>query len=98
MLIGLEKLSIEVGLSESELLNLVTYSGLPRARGGFYDDREVLTMLVRHFREEIFGCAAGDYAEPGMRVRKCSRPQVARFLSSSPKRRKSPGAGNLISR
>jgi hypothetical protein len=64
MLIELNKIALEVGLPESELLNLVTYSGLPRARGGFYDDRAVLTMLVKHLKEKIYGCAAGDYDQP----------------------------------
>jgi hypothetical protein len=95
MLIELEKLSLEVGLPETEVRNLATYAGVRRERGGFYDDREILKMLVRHFREELFGCAASDYNEK-RRVEKITRPQVARFLASPKRRRKSPRSGNLI--
>jgi hypothetical protein len=101
MLIELNKLAIEVGLSESELLTLVTYSGLRRERGGFYDDREVLKTLVRHYREEIFGCATGDYNEK-RRVEKFTRPQVARSVTTSQRarartrRKKVAWSGNLI--
>jgi hypothetical protein len=60
VLIEPNKLALEVNLTEAEILNLATYAGVRRERGGFYDDREILKMLVRHFREELFGCAAGD--------------------------------------
>jgi hypothetical protein len=64
MLIGVNKLAIEVGLSESEILNLATYAGV-RRQHGLYDDREVLKLLVRHYREELFGCATvSDYDPP----------------------------------
>jgi hypothetical protein len=97
VLVELEKISLEVGLPETEVRNLVTYAGVRREPGGFYDDREILKLLVKHFREQLYGCAAADYAEK-RRVEKFSRPQVARFLASPKRRRKSPGSGNLISR
>jgi hypothetical protein len=97
VLIELNKLALEVNLTETEILNLATYAGVRRERGGFYDDREILKMLVRHFREELFGCAASDYKEK-RRVEKFTRPRVARFLASPQRRRESPRSGNLISR
>jgi len=94
MLIELNKLALEVGLSESELLTLVTYSGLRRERGGFYDDREILKLFVKHFREQVYGCAGSDYAEK-RRVEKFSRPQVARFLATPKRRRPSRRAREI---
>jgi hypothetical protein len=95
MLIELNKIALEVGLSESEILNLATYAGLRRQHGR-YDEREVLKLLIKHFREQLYGCVSSDYAEK-RRVEKFSRPQVARFLASPKRRRKSPGSGNLLS-
>jgi hypothetical protein len=94
VLIELNKLALEVNLTETEILNLATYAGVRRERG-CYDDREILKMLVRHFREELYGCASNDYNEK-RRVEKITRPQVARFLASPKRRRKSPRSVNLI--
>jgi hypothetical protein len=95
VLIELNKLALAVNLTEMEILNLATYAGVRREHG-CYDDREILKLLVKHFREQLYGCAAADYAEP-RRVGKFTRPQVARFLSSPKRRRKSPRSGNLLS-
>jgi len=94
VLIELEKIALEVGLPETEVRNLATYAGVRREHS-FYDDREILKMLVRHFREELFGCAAADYAEP-RRVEKFTRPRVGE--PRRPRQRKSPRSGNLITR
>ena len=98
MLIELNKIAREVGLSEGEILNLATYAGVPREHG-CYDDREILKMLVKHFRETIYGCAAPDYAEKrraGSSVE--TRPRVAHTVIRRKRRGKSPWSGNLISR
>lgn len=60
MLIELEKISREVGLPETEVRNLAVYNGLRRQPGGGYDEAALLKMLVRHLREKLYGCAAGD--------------------------------------
>ena len=96
MLIELNKLALEVNLTETEILNLATYAGLRRERG-CYDDREILKLLVKHFREQLYGCAAADYAEK-RRTGPSSetRPRVARYQVPRTRRKKVTWSGNLI--
>jgi hypothetical protein len=102
VLIELSKLALEVNLTEAEILNLATYAGVRRERGGFYDDREILKMLVKHFREQVYGCVGSDYDEK-RRVEKFTRPQVARSVTTSQRqrtyarRKKVAWSGNLLS-
>ena len=64
MLIQLEKIALELGLPETEVRNLAVYNRLRRQPGGVYDEAALLRMLVKHLKEELYGCAAGDYAPP----------------------------------
>jgi hypothetical protein len=64
MLIELEKISREVGLPETAVRNLAVYNRLRRQPGGVYDEASLLRMLVKHLKEELYGCAAADYDQP----------------------------------
>jgi hypothetical protein len=102
VLIELEKIAREVDLPETEVRNLVTYAGVRRERGGFYEGREVLKMLVKHLREKLYGCAAADYAEKPRagaiaQVEKHNRP-VRTSVARRKRETKSPWSGSVLLR
>lgn len=102
MLTELEKIAREVDLPETKVRNFVTYAGVRRERDGYYDDREVLKMLVKHLREKLYGCAAADYAEKrradavAAQVEKTNRP--ARTVVRRKRETKSPWSRSALLR